>query len=187
MHRSELLALLARYRTPFLEEAAMVDRTRRFVAEQADCFERALTIGHVSGSSWVVNPRRDHVLMMHHRKLDMWLQPGGHADGDHDPLRVAVKETAEEAGVAPEHVRVLSPEVFDVDVHAIPATAREPRHIHYDIRFLLELDDRLVLPGNPDEAHAVAWIPLNDVPRFNNMRSVYRLVRKTRNLGLPLP
>ncbi len=182
MERARLLALLQGHRTRFPEEAAMTARARRFIARTPDCFERANIAGHVSGSAWVINPARDHALMIHHRKLDLWLQPGGHADGDPDLLRVAARETAEEAGIEADQVRALSPAIFDVDVHAIPAMTGVPRHDHYDIRFLLEVDDRLVLPGNPQETHAVAWIPLTTVARFNNMLSVHRLVRKTRAL-----
>jgi len=76
----------------------MLEKTRQFVAQHENCFDRNLSIGHVSGSSWVVNPTFSHVLLLHHRKLDLWLQPGGHADGDTDILRVILNETSEETG-----------------------------------------------------------------------------------------
>ncbi len=181
MHRRNLIHLLDRYATPFIEEAAMVDKTRRFVLGNERCFDRGLAHGHVSGSAWVLNPRRTHVFMLHHRKLNWWLQPGGHADGNHDIAAVALSETIEEAGATPRQVRLLSDEIFDVDVHTVHATATEPRHTHFDIRFLIELDDREPLDGN-DESHAVAWVPLHQVMRLNNFRSTYRMVRKTRSL-----
>ncbi len=159
----------------------MVERTRRFVAAHADCFDRQLACGHISVSAWVVNPARDHVLLMHHRKLNMWLQPGGHADGDPDVFNVLRKETSEETGLAPECIRLLSEDIFDVDVHVVPANVHEPRHVHYDIRFLVEIDDRLPIPGN-DESFEVRWVPLHLVPRYNNLRSIHRLVEKTRRL-----
>lgn len=160
----------------------MVQKTQRFVSENENCFDRRLADGHVSGSAWVLNPSRSHVFMLHHRKLHLWLQPGGHADGNNDIVQVALNETTEESGADPSHVRLVSPDIFDVDVHTIPATATEPRHEHYDIRFLVELDDRKPLPGN-DESHAVAWIPLEQVHRVNKFRSLYRMVQKTRQLG----
>ncbi|MQX37363.1 NUDIX hydrolase [Roseospira navarrensis] len=177
--RAGLLDLLDAHRSRFPEEAAMTTRARRFVAEIPDCFDRAPLRAHLSGSAWVLNPARDHVLLVLHRKLDLWLQPGGHADGDPDLLRVALRETWEEAGMPEDSVRPLSHAIFDVDVHAIPDTPAEPHHDHYDIRFLLEMDDRMTPPGNPDEAHAVAWVPLRAVRRFNTMRSVHRMLRKT--------
>ncbi len=181
MHRQQLLQLLNHYRTPYMEEAAMVDRTRRFIAQHLNCFDRELLPGHVSGSSWVINPARDHVLMMHHRKLDLWLQPGGHADGDPDMLQVVLKETAEESGVDIEHIKLLSENVFDVDVHTVHESSHDPRHVHFDIRFLVEIDDRLSLPGNV-ESHEVRWVHLDQVCRFNNALSLRRMVLKTRRM-----
>jgi 8-oxo-dGTP pyrophosphatase MutT (NUDIX family) len=179
MHRNQLLQLLDTYRTGYIEEAAMVDKTRCFVRAHPDCFDRSLGHGHVSGSAWVLNPSRSHVFLMHHRKLNLWLQPGGHADNNHDIVDVALSETAEEAGVDPDHVRLLNDRIFDVDVHSVHATPTEPRHQHYDIRFLVELDDGVPLHGN-NESYAVAWVPLNQVMRLNNFRSTYRMVEKTR-------
>jgi len=184
MHRQELLRLLARHRTAFMEEAGYVARARSYVAVHEDCFHRDLWSGHVTGSAWVVSPDRRRVLMLHHRKLDQWFQPGGHADGDADILRVALRETAEETGMEPSHIRLVSEEVFDVDIHAIPASVHGPRHQHFDIRFLVEMDDDLEIPGN-DESHDILWVPLNQVSRFNNNRSTYRMVEKTRRMRHP--
>lgn len=179
MHRENLLQLLDRYKTPFLEEAAMVSRTQRFIMANENCFDRSLAAGHVTGSSWVVNPSRTHALMLHHRKLNLWLQPGGHADGDTDIHNVVIKETSEESGIAIGDIKLLSSEIFDIDIHTIYANQYDPRHEHYDIRFLLEIDDNQVIPGN-DESHQIGWVALDRIPQFNNFRSLYRMTRKTR-------
>ncbi len=181
MHRKQLLDLLGYYKTPHMEEAAMVERTRRFIEQHENCFDRRLMPGHVSGSAWVVNPRRDHVLMLHHRKLDCWLQPGGHADGDPDMLRVVLTETSEETGVDISQIKLVSEAIFDVDVHTVYESEHDPRHEHFDVRFLVEIDDQLPLPGNV-ESHEVGWVPLDLLPRFNNALSFCRMVRKTRKL-----
>lgn len=181
MHRQELYSLLDRYRTPFNTEAGYVTRVRRFVQQYEDCFNSHLWPGHVTGSAWVVNPARDKVLLLHHRKHDQWFQPGGHADGDADILRVALRETHEETGLPTEAIRLVDGDIFDVDIHTIPASPRGPEHRHYDIRFLVEIDDRLAVPGN-DESHQILWVPLETVARFNNNLSTYRMLEKTRRL-----
>jgi 8-oxo-dGTP pyrophosphatase MutT (NUDIX family) len=181
MHRRELLALLDAHETRFMEEAAYVARAREFVLTHENCFDRDLWPGHVTGSAWVVNPRRDQALLLHHRKHDQWFQPGGHADGDADILRVALRETSEETGLDASHIRLVNAAVFDVDIHTIAASERVPRHEHIDIRFLVEMDDDLAIPGN-DESHQVLWVPLPKVARFNNNRSTHRMVEKTRRL-----
>lgn len=184
MHREDLLQRLYTYRTPFMEEAAMVQRTIRFILAHEDCFDRNLAHGHVTGSAWVLNPARTHTLMLHHRKLDRWLQPGGHADGDPDMLQVVLKETSEESGIDMSHIVLPSDRVFDVDIHTIYPSAHDNRHVHFDIRFLLEIDDRLPIPGN-SESHQVRWIPLGQVNQFNNALSLRRMVEKTRALPHP--
>jgi 8-oxo-dGTP pyrophosphatase MutT (NUDIX family) len=181
MHRQELLGLLKRHKTHFIEEAGYISRAIAFVEAHADCFHRQLWPAHVTGSTWVVSPDRSRVIMLHHRKHDQWFQPGGHADGDADILRVALRETSEETGLPPSEVRLLSNDVFDVDIHTIPASERGPQHDHIDIRFLVEIDDSAGLPGS-DESHDVIWVTLNNVSRYNNNRSTYRMVDKTRRM-----
>jgi len=181
MHRQELLSLLQHYRTTFNTEAGYTNRTRRFVEQHEDCFDSTLWPGHVTGSVWVVNPSRDKVLLLHHRKHDQWFQPGGHADGDADILRVALRETHEETGLPCDDISLVDGGIFDVDIHIIPASRRGPEHIHYDIRFLVEIDDALHVPGN-DESHQIMWVPLESVSHFNNNLSTYRMVEKTRRM-----
>ena len=74
--------------------------------------------------------------------------------------------------------------MFDVDIHTIPASHRGPQHQHFDIRFLVEMDDDLEIPGN-DESHEILWVPLAEVARFNNNRSTHRMVEKTRRMRTP--
>lgn len=185
MHRQELLTLLNRHSTRFMDEAAFIARTEDFVRAHEDCFHCDLWPGHVTGSAWVVSPTLSQVLLLHHRKHDQWFQPGGHADGDADILRVALRETSEETGLDSSHVRLVDGEVFDVDIHAVPASVRGPHHLHYDIRFLVEMDDDLAIPGN-DESHDIRWVALSEVARYNNNRSTYRMLEKTRRLRTSL-
>ena len=181
MHRQELLRLLNRHDTRFMDEASFVARARAFVEANIDVFDREHLPAHVTGSAWVVSPDFSQALIMHHVKQDQWFQPGGHADGDADILRVALRETAEETGIDPEHVQLLTEDVFDVDIHTIPGSEHDVWHEHIDIRFLVRIDNRLPVPGN-DESHEVIWVNLRDVSGYNNNRSTWRMVDKTRRL-----
>lgn len=181
MHRTNLLRVLSQYRTPFNTEAGYVHRVRRFVEQHENCFDRLSWPGHMTGSAWVVNPSRDKVLLMHHRKHNQWFQFGGHADGDSNILRVAQKEVQEETGLPPEAIKLLSTQIFDVDIHTIPATETAPAHMHFDIRFLFEIDDSIPVPGNT-ESHEILWVPLEDITRFNNNLSTCRMLEKSRRI-----
>lgn len=181
MHRQQLLLLLQNYRSPFNTEAGYASRMRRFVQQHENCFDRQLWPGHITGSAWVVNPARDKVLLMHHRKHGQWFQFGGHADGDSNIHRVALRETQEETGLPPEAIRLVSGNIFDIDIHTIPASETAAEHMHFDIRFLVEIDDSIPVPGN-HESHEILWIPLEEVTRFNNNLSTCRMLEKSRRL-----
>jgi 8-oxo-dGTP pyrophosphatase MutT (NUDIX family) len=176
LSRAALLQLLDAHPPLTEEEERMKVRLRDFVAAHEDCFQRSLTIGHVTGSAWIVDLTRTHVLLTHHGKLDKWLQLGGHADGDSDVLRVALREASEESGIA--GIRPVSPAIFDVDIHLIPARRTEPEHFHYDVRFLLEAD-RTVPLRMSDESKDLRWVPLASVESLTQEESVLRMVRKT--------
>lgn len=183
MHRKPLLDLLARYRARHPDEAACVDRVRSLVALHPDCFERTCEPGHVTGSALVLDAERRRVLLVHHRKLDRWLQPGGHADGQTDVASVALAEAREETGL--EDLVFLDdaggPFPIDVDVHRIPARRGEPEHEHHDVRYLLIAAPGAV-PRVSEESHDVRWFPLDlaALARIGADASLLRLVRKAR-------
>ena len=177
MHRAPLLRLLAEYGSRFPEEAACVANYTDFVSTHPDCFERSLVVGHVTASAWIVDRAGARVLLTHHRKLDRWLQPGGHADGDPDVLATARREALEETGLT--GLVADSERIFDLDIHPIPARGGVPEHLHYDARFLFQ-----ALGGEDftvsEESHALAWVPLGRLADFTTEESILRLVRKAR-------
>ncbi|MVM37493.1 NUDIX domain-containing protein [Spirosoma sp. HMF3257] len=175
MHRQPLLQLLHQHRPADSNEQTMTQATIAFVDQYPDCFERSLLVGHVTGSAWIVSPDRTQTLLIHHRKLDRWLQPGGHADGDPDVAAVALREAQEETGLT--SLKLVSPAIFDVDVHSIPARNGVPEHLHYDIRFLLEADPEEPF-GYSDEIKDIQWFLLNHVEKFTDSESIFRLIRK---------
>lgn len=183
MHRQPLLNLLCQHRPADAHEQAMTSATIAFVEQHPDCFERSLRQGHITGSAWIVSPDRRSTLLIHHRKLDRWLQPGGHADGDPDVAAVALREAREETGLTSlrfVHANEELPPIFDVDSHRIPARGDVPEHLHYDIRFLLEAD--LNEPfGISDEIRNIQWFSLRDANLSIESESIWRMVRKTMN------
>ena len=144
-------------------------------------FVRENKEGHITGSAWVVNKERTHVLLVHHKKLNKWLQPGGHADGESVVQKAAKREAHEETGI--EKLKPLSPLPFDVDVHEIPANSKkkEPAHLHYDIRYVFEGDMDAVLELQEDEVNEVRWFAFEDVFAFAE-DGMKRMVAKTAKL-----
>lgn len=178
MPRASILKLLRAHASRPLEphEAAMTADTIRFVADHADCLLRSCVPGHLTGSAWIVSPDRNRTLLTHHRKLDQWLQLGGHADGDDDLPGVALREAREESGLS--DVRVVSTNIFDLDCHWIPARKNDPGHTHYDVRFIFEADPAAAISVS-HESKDLAWVELARVSQLNPEESMARMVRKT--------
>ena len=154
-----MLADLGEYSPSFSEEAGAVAQFSDFLQSHPSVFERSHVQGHFTGSAWLVSADGERVLLMHHRKLNRWLQPGGHADGDTDLARVALREAWEETGVTG---LCVEGRIFDMDRHRIPARANEPEHWHYDVRYVVRAgaDDRYTIN---EESQALAWRPVVEV------------------------
>ena len=173
MHRNKLIGDLEAYRARHPVEATTAERFVDFVRGHQRCFDRDCLPGHVTASAWLIDPGGCRVLLTHHRKLNRWLQPGGHCDSDPDTLRTALREAAEESGLA---VDACSNSPLDIDIHAIPARAAEPAHLHYDVRYALRAksDDFAVSA----ESHALAWVEFADVADYSREPSILRMLAK---------
>ena len=158
--RQKLCTELQFYAQKHPEQQQTADELCNFVTRTPDCFERSHMEGHITGSAWLVNPEGDKVLLTLHRKLQRWMQTGGHADGEPVPLRVALREAAEESGI--HGIFPLQQEIFDIDIHRIPEnkSRNEPAHLHYDIRYLLQAPHENFIIS--DESDALEWWSLRD-------------------------
>lgn len=158
--RASLCKALLLFAKKHPEQQKTADRMRRFITSAPDCFERSHAEGHITGSAWLVNPSGEKVLLTLHHKLQRWMQTGGHADGEPDTLRVALREAEEESGIP--GIQPVSPEIFDIDIHLIPARPAkgEPEHYHYDVRYMLRAPHEAFIVS--EESDALAWWTAED-------------------------
>jgi 8-oxo-dGTP pyrophosphatase MutT (NUDIX family) len=179
MDRHSLLEALQKYDTPFGSERQFIPRFLELL-QHPKAYHRDLLPGHMTGSAWIVDQRHNRVLLAHHAKLNKWLQPGGHADGDENILSVARREATEETGLT--SLSLADERVFDVDIHTIPARGNLPEHLHFDIRFAFHADSNETVTIT-HESHALAWVDYQEVgTRVNNNPSILRMLEKTRIL-----
>jgi len=168
---------LKQYKPTGKDEVRMVKQTINFVETQPTCFERSLAIGHITASVWITDEKLEMALFCHHKKLDKWLQLGGHCDGNPNVHEVALKEAQEESGL--QSLKFKSEAIFDVDIHTIPQHKNVAEHLHYDIRFWLIADKTHLLIVSK-ESKDLKWIPINEVDQYNSERSIIRMVEKTK-------
>lgn len=175
MSSDRLGLTLEAYRQSHPHEADCVQRFEDFRLSAGPVFERTHVVGHFTGSAWVVGGDGRRTLLTHHRKLGLWLQPGGHADGDRDLARVALREAEEETGL---RGLIVEQAIFDLDRHLIPARAGEPAHWHYDVRYVVRAaaGEDFTVSG---ESHALAWRPIAELERDESIDgSIRRMARK---------
>ncbi len=177
----ELLALLTAHAPADDKEARDRLQIIALCQHHPDIRSRECMPGHLTGSGLVVHPASRRVLLNHHRKLDRWLQFGGHFEDEAMPDAVALREGREESGLADLRLVPPAPVPFDVDVHTIPARGAQPEHLHLDIRYLL-LTDQPERAAPSAESHTIRWFDLAqtaDLPLSGELR---RMIEKARRL-----
>ena len=134
-----------------------------FLKTNPDAFLRSNLVAHMTASAWVVNPARDQVLMVYHKIYDSWSWTGGHADGDTDLARVALREVREETGVR--SARLVSEEIFSLEVLTVDGHIKHgayvPSHLHMNVTYLIEADEHDPLTVCPEENSGVRWFSLD--------------------------
>ncbi len=150
-----------------------------FIAANPLAAERDHLPGHLTGSALICSPDFTQVLLTHHRKLNLWLQLGGHADGEWDVGNVALREVAEESGLTrfqPVQFRHQGAALFvpyDLDCHEIPPYGNSPGHLHFDVRYIVVAEPSSEIKVS-EESHDVRWFSLEEARTLTEESSMHR-------------
>jgi 8-oxo-dGTP pyrophosphatase MutT (NUDIX family) len=165
-------------------EAAHLRGILEFLSRHADPFDRRITEGHFTASALVLARSGGAVLLLHHRKLERWLQPGGHGEaGENSGEAVALREAREETGILDLQLHPRARRPLDVDIHAIPARPGEPAHSHLDLRYLVLAPDGAEVTRQEDESNDLRWFPWDALPGLGLDEGLWRALTKARRLG----
>lgn len=159
----------------YIEELVYKEKMLELIDTCDDCFLRQCRVGHFTASAFLLNKNMNHVCLMHHTKLDKWLQLGGHCDGDPDILNVSIKEASEESGI--KNIKPLTSDIFDMDIHLVPKILNEEPHYHFDIRFLLHAYDDDTLIKN-HESKELKWVQKSDKEVSQNLIRMFEKLEK---------
>lgn len=179
MKKTEIILLLQDYNTNNEFEVKCRDRIIDFIKNNDVYLGKGNSDGHLTGSAWIVNADKSKILLTHHKKLDKWLQLGGHTEENENLLQTALREAMEESGLS--NVKVISDYIFDMDVHLIPSRKNEKEHFHYDIRFLFEADESENIEIS-HESKDLKWVSIEEISSYSKEESIHRMIRKTLKL-----
>ena len=179
--RSDLLRLLTSYQPVEEDEQRYRMQMLEVAAVAIDPFDRHdYTPGHFTASAFIVHPAGDRALLVHHGKIGIWIQPGGHVDPDDlSVMAAARREVAEETGVA--DLTPITDGLFDIDVHVFPETPGQPQHLHFDLRFGFVAGSGIL--AATEEVRDCRWVNFDELAALGAGRSVYRPVGRL--LGVP--
>lgn len=142
----------------------------QFIEHNTDYLERSNLLGHFTASMWTVNKERTKILMVYHKLYDSWSWIGGHADGMEDLCAVAVKELWEETGV--KNATLVSKDIFSLETLTVSGHTRKgvyvPCHLHFNVTYLAEADEKEALIVNEDETAGVKWFTFEEALRASN-------------------
>ena len=175
-----LLGELRGYRPADGREARHHEAIVELLTGSPGAFSRAcFTPGHVTASCFVVDPAGRQLLLHHHRRLDRWLQMGGHVEGEEAPSAAALREGSEESGLT--DLDFVFEGIFDLDVHPIPAGKGEPDHLHFDIRYLARTSSPHAISLDASESNDLTWVALDRAEELLCEEAGARVIRKIRS------
>jgi 8-oxo-dGTP pyrophosphatase MutT (NUDIX family) len=180
-NQSEIIEQARLYLERYRSEKTRIDPFIQFVRsfDGVELIDRKNFVGHLTASAFIVNQKKNSLLLLKHKALQRWLQPGGHIDAtDKSIIDAAFREASEETRLVKSSLKLLTPFIFDIDSHAIPANQKkqEPAHVHHDVRFLFLCDVSGDILFDEAESTGAQWVRFAELADNGNLKNVAQKV-----------
>lgn len=150
------------------------EKDKQTMLKYLETFDDVLTrkneFCHFTASSWAVNKDRTKILMVYHNIYKTWTWTGGHADGESNLLKTAIRELKEETGV--QNIKVLKDDIYSLEILCVNGHIKNNKyvssHLHLNLSYLLEVDDKEILQIKKDENSGVKWVRIEDIEKVSN-------------------
>lgn len=136
--------------------------------------------GHLCGSSWIIDKKRNKTLLIKHPKLNKWMQPGGHIESNETPYETAIREMEEEANIKESDIKNTKEILIDAGIHEFKHSSK-PEHVHYDLRYCFDVDSNKVKIKSENNVE-IKWFDFKDVPSIDEDGTLTRMVEYSKNL-----
>ena len=184
--KKDITTCMENYLTRFPEETDRCKIFSDYLHRNRDesLYDRKNFDGHITTSAFIINSLASEILLLKHKSLNRWLQPGGHVEGDGSLLQSALREVEEETAITAdqlEHIEVVA-EIempFDIDSHYIPENTKkqEAAHYHHDFRYLFVYDGDGSVKFDPDESTGLKWVPFTELENDETFGAMIRKIR----------
>lgn len=145
-----------------------------------DALSRKSQLAHLTSSGFILNPSMTKTLMVHHNIFQTWTWTGGHADGDRDLLKIAIKEAKEETGIP--RISPLVEGMLSLDILTVKAHYKRgdyvSAHLHLSAAYVLIAEEHEELTVKPDENSGVAWIAVDEMDKMSNEPEIILIYQK---------
>ena len=152
----------------------------KYLATFNNLLTRENEFAHFTASAWVVNKKRTKVVMIYHNIYQSWAWTGGHADGEEDLQRVALREVEEETGL--KNLKLIDDEIYSIEILTVNGHVKRGKyvssHLHLNLTFLIEADEQEKTRIKEDENSGVKWVNIEEATRITREAQMVPIYEK---------
>lgn len=179
--------ILENYLNYYVSEKNELLQLKDFIDNETNIFDSKNQIGHITASGFIYAKDEEKILLLSHKKLNRYLQPGGHAElSDNSLLATACREIKEETQLTDLELVNIFPDKnipFDINTHFIPENPKKdmPAHYHHDFRYLFVVENIPSISIDLEESNSYQWVSIKELESDVHFKHVIDKIYKILN------